>query len=52
MERGVHAQGKKNYYMIFFNFLILFIFCMYIRDDVNRLTPLMRSLDPPLLISI
>jgi len=39
MRRGV-AQGKKNYYVIF---LFLFIFCMYIRNDVNRWTPLFEK---------
>ena len=31
------AQGKKK---LLYNFLFLFIFCIYIKDDVNRWTPL------------
>jgi len=35
---------------LIYDFLFLFIFCMYIRNDVNRWTPLSKSLDPPLIL--
>ena len=37
MGRDVPSPREKNYYIIY---LFLFIFCMYIRNDVNRWTPI------------